>query len=123
MIRSYIKTIELAKNMSVEDIINNFNLLEEGVRAYFSRLCAEHNATQNNPYKLDIDIQGTFGLSENEKIKYLYVYEHESDGIVYFIVGNINDTNPEHIEIDDITIPDKLYIIQEYESIKNQYMD
>ena len=68
MVRSYDDTIVRANNMSAEQIIDNFNLTEEGIRHYFSSLCFGNNATEERPYKLDIDIHGTFGLSESEKI-------------------------------------------------------
>ena len=94
MVRSYDDTIVRANNMSAEQIIDNFNLTEEGIRHYFSSLCFGNNATEERPYKLDIDIHGTFGLSESEKIKYLSVYEQEGEGIIWFIVGGIYDEKP-----------------------------
>lgn len=123
MIRSYEDTIVRANNMSEEQIIDNFNLTEEGIRHYFSRLCFDNDATEEHPYELDIDIEGTFGLSECEKIKYLSVYEQEGEGIIWFIVGGIYDENPEHIEIDDLSMEEKLYIIQELGGIVARYDD
>lgn len=123
MVRSYDDTIVRANNMSAEQIIDNFNLTEEGIRHYFSSLCFGNNATEERPYKLDIDIHGTFGLSESEKIKYLSVYEQEGEGIIWFIVGGIYDEKPEHIEIDDLSIEEKLYIIQELEGVSARYND
>lgn len=123
MVRNYDDTIVRANNMSAEQIIDNFNLTEEGIRHYFSSLCFGNNATEEHPYKLDIDIDGTFGLSESEKIKYLSVYEQKGEGIIWFIVGGIYDEKPEHIEIDDLSIEEKLYIIQELEGIVARYDD
>lgn len=123
MVRSYDDTIVRANNMNAEQIIDNFNLTEEGIRHYFSSLCFGNNATEEHPYKLDIDIDGTFGLSESEKIKYLSVYEQKGEGIIWFIVGGIYDEKPEHIEIDDLSIEEKLYIIQELEGVAARYND
>ena len=121
MVRNYKDTIVRSNNISAEQIIDNFNLTEEGIRHYFSRLCFDNDATDEHPYELDIDIDGTFGLSESEKIKYLSVYEQEGEGIIWFIVGGIYDENPEHVEIDDLSIEEKLYIIQELEGIADIY--
>lgn len=123
MVRNYDDTIVRANNMSAEQIIDNFNLTEEGIRHYFSSLCFGNNATEEHPYKLDIDVDGTFGLSESEKIKYLSVYEQEGEGIIWFIVGGIYDEKPEHIEIDDLSIEEKLYIIQKLEGVSAIYND
>lgn len=121
MVRNYKDTIVSSNNMSAEQIIDNFNLTEEGIRHYFSRLCFDNDATEEHPYELDIDIDGTFGLSESEKIKYLSVYEQKGEGIIWFIVGGIYDEKPEHIEIDDLSMEEKLYIIQELEGIADRY--
>ena len=51
------------------------------------------------------------------------VYEQEGEGIIWFIVGGIYDEKPEHIEIDDLSIEEKLYIIQELEGVDARYND
>ena len=101
-------------NVSAKQIIETHNKQIEDIRHYFSRVCATHGAhSEATAFELDIDIEGTCGLSESEKIKYLSVFEQEGEGIIYFMVGGIYDEEPTWYEFDDMKHEELIYLVKE----------
>ena len=108
---TYEEIIELSKNKTSDD-----SLLRESIRQYVSwHLFTGEHHHQHNLYELDVDIEGTFGLSEAEKIKYLGAFEMEGEGIIYFKVGGIYDDEsgiePTWEEFDDVPTDSLLDIV------------
>jgi len=84
---------------------------------YFAEICNKTNAkTRETAYELDIDIEGTMGLSESEKIKYLSIYMPEEDYIL-FRIGSIwdNEDMIEEHSLGSLDEDELKYIYDEFE--------
>ena len=103
--------IEKAHNKSPKEIGEIIDLARESMRQYFSRLC--NGKSEEEPLELDVDIEGTCGLSEAEKIKYLSCFE-DSEGIIWFNIGGIYDEDVECMEFDEIRTDDLFHIMDNY---------
>lgn len=114
------KIIEEGQNKSAKEIIRMERVLREAIRAYFKRLCCYHDADcEEKAFRVNIDVEGTIGLSSLQSIKYLAVYE-DDEGIVRFSCG-IFDEDAVWKEIDDYSIETLTYIISNYEEICEEY--
>lgn len=97
----------LSNNKSAADITFMYDLLTESIRHYLSRSCFTNNATEINPYmfEMPVDVDGTFGLSELEKLQFIGMYE-TPDGIIYFKNNWCHD-----IELDDVSMAELISIV------------
>lgn len=116
MITEKEKIIEEGQNKSAKEIIRMEQVLRESIRAYFKRLCCYYDADcEEKAFRLDIDVEGTMGLSSLQSIKYLAMYE-DDEGIVRFSCG-VHDEDAAWEEIDDYTIETLTYIISELDNV------
>lgn len=109
--------LNLGHNMSGIELVTSKYPLFEGARHYFSRLCCDNGADcEEKAYRLDIDVDGTMGLSELQKMKYKSIYEVECEGFIYFDLGTMHD-EPQWTNFDDLTWSEIVYIIKQIEGI------
>lgn len=106
---------------SIEDmdiinaIVNTYNgnpTIEDTIEVlkYIATGC-----THDNPYELDIDIEGTMGLSESEKIKYLSIYMNGPKLMIK--IGDIWEYNTETKEFLSLPLNEIEYIGKELKSV------
>lgn len=109
--------LNLGHNMSGIELVTSKYPLFEGARHYFSRLCCDNGADcEEKAYRLDIDVDGTMGLSELQKLKYKSIYEVECEGLICFDLGTMHD-EPQWTDFDDLTWSEIVYIIKQIEGI------
>lgn len=110
--------LKLGNNISGLELVTSKYPLIEGARHYFSRLCFGEGADcEEKAYRLDIDVEGTMGLSELQKLKYKSIYEVECEGFIYFDLGSIHD-EPQWTNFDDLEWSEMVYIIKQIEGIE-----
>lgn len=93
----------LAKTMSDEDV-------REMIRFYFSRNLME--TSEDNQKEVDIIIEDdyTFGLSTNDMLRIVSIWQHPTEGIITFVLnGKIE------IDFDDIETSTLLKIMTDFD--------
>lgn len=99
-------------NKIYEDLIASaaHEYVMETARRYFSMLCFENNAySENSAYKLNLDVEGTSGLSTLQSLKYISIFE-DYEGIIWISEGT-NGDDMEWKEMDDYPTDSLLYIV------------
>ena len=93
----------LAKTMSEDDV-------REMIRFYFSRNLM--NTSAENQIKVDIVLETdeTFGLSTNDMLRIVSIWQHPSEGIITFVLNGGKE-----IEFDDVDTSDLLKIMTNFD--------
>ena len=93
----------LAKTMEEDDV-------RQMIRFYFSRHLMFTSA--ENQMKVDIvmETDETFGLSTNDMLRIVSIWQHPSEGIITFVLNG-----GEEIDFDDIEIPTLLKIMTDFD--------
>ena len=91
----------LAKTMSEDDV-------REMIRFYFSRNLMDTSA--ENQIKVDIVLETdeTFGLSTNDMLRIVSIWQHPSEGIITFVLNGGKE-----LDFDDVDTSD-LFKIMDY---------
>lgn len=93
----------LAKTMNDEDV-------RQMIRFYFSRHLMF--TSEDNQMKVDIVLEtdDTFGLSTNDMLRIVSIWQHPSEGIITFVLNG-----GEEIDFDDIEIPTLIKVMTDFD--------
>jgi hypothetical protein len=95
----------MAKTMCEDDV-------REMIRYYFSRNLMDTSA--ENQMKVDIvmETDETFGLSTNDMLRIVSIWQHPSEGIITFVLNG-----GEEIDFDDIEISTLLKVMTDFNDL------
>ena len=99
----------LAKTMNEDDV-------REMIRFYFSRHLMDTSAENQMKVNIVFETDETFGLSTNNMLRIISVWQHPSEGLITFVLDGGGE-----IDFDDVEISTLFKIMEDFDEYLEYY--